>query len=84
MKILSTAGSAAFLTMLATSASVAHTPAPADAFMARLDALCGQRFEGRVVTTDAADASFATEIAAGHFGLAGRVAHLGSGSPFDL
>lgn len=61
MKILSMAGSAAFLTMLATSAAVAQTPAPADAFMARLNALCGQRFEGRVVTTDAADASFASE-----------------------
>lgn len=30
-----------------------------DAFMASLNALCGQRFEGRVVTTDAADADFA-------------------------
>ncbi len=30
-----------------------------DAFMANLNALCGQRFEGRVVTTDAADANFA-------------------------
>lgn len=30
-----------------------------DAFMANLNALCGQRFEGRVVTTDAADADFA-------------------------
>ena len=29
-----------------------------DAFMANLNALCGQRFEGRVVTTDPADASF--------------------------
>ena len=32
-----------------------------DAFMARLNALCGQRFEGRVVTTDAADADFASQ-----------------------
>ncbi|MDP3801035.1 hypothetical protein [Brevundimonas sp.] len=32
---------------------------PQDAFFARLTALCGQRFEGRVVTTDAADADFA-------------------------
>lgn len=40
----------------------ATVPAPApqqDAFMASLNALCGQRFEGRVVTTDAADADFA-------------------------
>ena len=32
-----------------------------DDFLARLNALCGQRFEGRVVTTDAADARFASE-----------------------
>ena len=31
-----------------------------------------------------ADTSFATEIEQGHFGLAGRVASLVSGSPFDL
>lgn len=32
---------------------------PQDAFFARLTALCGKTFEGRVVTTDAADADFA-------------------------
>jgi hypothetical protein len=32
---------------------------PQDGFMARLNALCGQRFVGRVVTDDAADADFA-------------------------
>lgn len=32
---------------------------PQDAFFANLTALCGQRFEGRVVTTDPADAAFA-------------------------
>ena len=42
----------------------ATVPVPArapqqDAFMASLNALCGQRFLGRVVTTDAADADFA-------------------------
>lgn len=40
----------------------ASMPAPApqqDAFMANLNGLCGQRFLGRVVTTDAADADFA-------------------------
>ena len=40
----------------------ATVPAPLpqqDAFMASLNALCGQRFEGRVVTTDVADADFA-------------------------
>jgi hypothetical protein len=43
-------------------AGCATVPAPAppqDAFMASLNALCGQRFVGRVVTTDAADADFA-------------------------
>jgi hypothetical protein len=41
----------------------ATVPAPApqqDAFMASLNALCGQRFVGRVVTTQAADADFAS------------------------
>lgn len=32
---------------------------PADAFMANLNALCGQTHEGRLVTTDPADADFA-------------------------
>lgn len=32
---------------------------PADAFMARLQALCGRSFAGRVTSTDAADAAFA-------------------------
>lgn len=31
---------------------------PQDAFLARLNALCGQTFEGQVVSTDAADADF--------------------------
>ena len=42
----------------------ASTPAPSgpqDVFLARLNALCGQKFVGRVVTTDAADARFASE-----------------------
>ena len=39
----------------------ATTPAasPQDAFFARLQALCGQAFEGRVVTSDAADRDMA-------------------------
>ena len=44
--------------MLALLAGCATTPsaaAPEDAFMANLRAYCGQAFEGRVVTTDAAD-----------------------------
>jgi len=35
--------------------------APADLFFARLTALCGQAFEGRLVTNDAADAAMAGE-----------------------
>ncbi|WP_439472769.1 hypothetical protein [Brevundimonas sp.] len=34
---------------------------PQDAFLARLTALCGQRFEGQVVSTDAADDSFRSQ-----------------------
>lgn len=34
----------------------ATTPAPADAFFARLTSLCGKAYAGRVVSTDAADA----------------------------
>ena len=48
--------------LCASLSACATAPAPApqqDAFMASLNALCGQRFEGRVVTTDAADADFA-------------------------
>lgn len=55
----------AFL-MIATAAigitSCATAPAPAvqqDQFFANLTALCGKRFEGKIVTTDAADADFA-------------------------
>jgi len=45
-------------------ASCASAPAPAspqDQFFANLSALCGQSFEGRVVTTEAADADFASQ-----------------------
>lgn len=34
---------------------------PADAFMARLQALCGKAFEGRVVTSDPADADMRSQ-----------------------
>ena len=37
----------------------AAPPAPADAFIAALQSMCGKAFEGRVVTTDPADSSFA-------------------------
>ncbi len=44
-------------------AACATTPAPSPqaAFFANLSELCGQSFEGRVVTTDAADANFASQ-----------------------
>lgn len=46
--------------MALSACATAPVPAsPQDAFFANLKALCGQRFEGRVVTTDAADADFA-------------------------
>jgi len=35
--------------------------APADVFLARLNELCTRRFEGRVVSTDAADADMASQ-----------------------
>lgn len=48
------------LAALALSACASlQPPQPADQFMARLQALCGKAFEGRVVTSDPADASFA-------------------------
>lgn len=49
-----------FLAFAALPACVSVAPpAPADAFMANLQGLCGKAFEGRVVTNDPADASFA-------------------------
>ncbi len=56
MKTLSALGLAAALSACATGPA---PTAPQDAFFANLSALCGQRFEGRVVTTDPADAAFA-------------------------
>lgn len=46
---------------LAACASAPAPVSPQAQFFANLRALCGQSFEGRVVTTDAADASFASE-----------------------
>lgn len=53
---------AVFVAALALSAcaSIARQE-PADAFLSNLKALCGKSFEGRVVTTDPADANFASE-----------------------
>jgi hypothetical protein len=41
--------------------ATAEAPSPQGEFFARLSALCGQAFAGRVVSTDAADASFASQ-----------------------
>lgn len=45
--------------LLSACAGLPSPPAPQDAFFARLTALCGQSFAGRLVTTDAADADLA-------------------------
>jgi hypothetical protein len=54
-----------FLTALAALAlsacASAPAPSPQDAFFANLSTLCGNAYAGRVVTTDAADASFASQ-----------------------
>ena len=44
---------------LSACAVVPRTESPQDQFFARLRALCGNAYEGRVVTTDAADRGFA-------------------------
>ena len=44
---------------LAACAVVPRTESPQDQFFARLGALCGNAYEGRVVTSDAADRDFA-------------------------
>jgi hypothetical protein len=50
---------AALALILSACAGLPSAPAPQDAFFARLTALCGQSFAGRLVTTDAADADLA-------------------------
>ena len=56
---MKTALIAAVAVLLSACATTSAPSGPQDVFMTRLNALCGQRFEGRVVTTDAADADFA-------------------------
>ncbi|WP_426040390.1 hypothetical protein [Brevundimonas sp. TWP2-3-4b1] len=58
---MKTALIAAVAVILSACATTSAPSGPQDVFMSRLNALCGQRFEGRVVTTDAADASFASQ-----------------------
>jgi hypothetical protein len=51
----------AAVALLSACASAPAPVSPQDAFFANLQTLCGQSFEGHVVTTDAADAGFASE-----------------------
>ena len=51
----------AALVLGVSACATAPGASPQDQFFDNLRALCGQSFEGRVVTTDAADASFASE-----------------------
>lgn len=60
MKIAPLLAAAALISLPASTAFAADAPSDQTVFMTRLNALCGQRFEGRVVTTDAADADFAS------------------------
>jgi len=47
--------------LLSACANAPATVSPQDAFFTNLQTLCGQSFAGRVVTTEAADAGFASE-----------------------
>lgn len=51
---------------LAIAACASHTPSAQDEFFARIAAHCGRSYLGRVVTTDAADAAFASETLVMH------------------
>jgi len=61
MKALALPAIATAVLALSAPVASAQAVAPQDAFLANVRALCGQRFEGRVVTTDAADADFASQ-----------------------
>jgi hypothetical protein len=50
---------AAVAALLLSACASIPAPRPADAFFGRLQALCGQSFAGRVVSTDPQDADFA-------------------------
>lgn len=52
---------AALTAALAAACASSGELSPRDAFFESLASLCGQAFEGRVTTTDAADARFATQ-----------------------
>lgn len=49
------------LVLSACTTTPAVSPSPQDVFFARLSALCGQTFEGRVVSDDPADDSFRSQ-----------------------
>jgi hypothetical protein len=51
----------ALLALLLGACATTPSIAPQDVFFSRIAARCGQAFEGRVVTTDAADAQFAAQ-----------------------
>jgi len=48
----------ALAVLVSACAGTPPVPSPQDVFLARLNALCGQRFEGQVVTPDPADDDF--------------------------
>lgn len=60
MKAFAPCAVASAIMVLSSSPALAQAAAPQASFFANVSALCGQRFEGRVVTTDAADADFAS------------------------
>lgn len=49
----------AIASLALSSCATVPDPSPADQWVGRLSSLCGRAFEGRLVSTDAADASFA-------------------------
>ncbi len=49
------------LTLAGCSGDTAYAPRPADTFMARLALHCGRAYEGKVVSTDPADAGFSRQ-----------------------
>lgn len=61
MKALTSIALAAAALTLSSLPVAARADTPQDAFFKNLSALCGQRFEGKVVTTEAADSDFASQ-----------------------
>jgi len=61
MKIPALTALAVLSLTLPACASAVEADAPYEVFFANLGELCGKRFEGRVVSTDAADADFANK-----------------------